>query len=358
MKLRTRVRVCFVLFALAAAVMPLASPVLASQPQSSVSAPTLTRPQSLATASSGFVRGVYGKDSSKSGSDVMASLGFNTVMTGSYRQLLDPLATKGLKGIVWLGQWLNLPSCKFERDDATITSQVKAIAGHPAILAYYIGDEPHVSECPNAPAMFKKRSDIIHSLDPGSTTFTVIQQSENGTVRNYAPWAGSVDVIGFDIYPCSKASSTCNFTAIDAAIAAIYSAGIKRFWAIPQDFQDCYYRLPTPQELGMQFDHWAKSSMSGYLVFSWNYQAQDPKCVGTNLESHPDNVAALKAVNSRTFVESTGRPAQPPAAVSTRTLIRQTLTSPAFITLSIVGVLVIGIAVALLVRRRRRSPRA
>ncbi len=286
------------------------------------SGPTMHAPPATPTqASTEFVRGAYGKDGSGLGFDVMAATGFNSVMTGPYKQLLDPLAAKGIKGVVWLGNWLNTPACRFERDDAKVTSLVAGIVGHPAILAYFLGDEPHVSECPNAPAQFKKRSDLVHSLDPGSTTFTVIQAYENGTTRNYRPWAGAVDIIGFDVYPCKRSSVTCDFGAIDAAINAIEGAGITRYWAIVQDFQDCYYRLPTPQELRRQFDHWAKSNMAGYFVFSWNYQPADPKCVGASLGSYPDNLAELKYQNSRTFAASSTTAAQQssprPGAVST-----------------------------------------
>jgi hypothetical protein len=266
----------------------------------------------LASTSVPFIRGVYGKDTSSSGYGVIAANGFNSVMTGPYRQQLDPLAAEGLKGIVWLGNFRNAPICGFDRDDASVTSLVTAIAGHPAILAYYLGDEPHVSECPNAPSLFRQRSNLVHSLDARSTTFTVIQASENGISHDYAPWAGSVDIIGFDVYPCARATAACNFGAIDAAIQAIRSAGITRFWAIVQDFQDCYYRLPTPQELGAQFDHWAKSAMSGYFVFSWNYQPADPRCIGVSLSGHPDNIAELKYENSRSFVSSTGSAANAP----------------------------------------------
>ncbi len=234
----------------------------------------------------------------------MAANGFNSVMTGPYRELLDPLAGEGLKGVVWLGNFRNAPICGFDRDDASVTKLVTAIAGDPAVLAYYLGDEPHVSECPMAPSLFKKRSDLVHSLDPGSKTFTVIQASENGISHDYAPWARAVDIIGFDVYPCARTSATCNFGLIDAAIAAIRSAGITRYWAIVQDFQDCYYRLPTPPELRAQFDHWARSNMSGYFVFSWNYQSIDPKCVGEALDRQPDNIAELKYENARTFTTS------------------------------------------------------
>ena len=297
-----------------------------------------------------YVRGVFGKDSSPSGSALIAAAGFNTVMTDPYREVLYPLVAKGLKGIVWMGAWKNAPTCGFERDDATITSQVTPIAGHPAILAYYLGDEPRVSECPNAPAMFKKRSDLIHALDPGSLTFTVIQAYENGVSRDYAPWAGVVDILGFDVYPCARTSPTCTFGDIDQAVASIDKAGIKRYWGIVQDFQDCYYRLPAPKEIAGQFDRWARSDMSGYLVFSWSYVTADTSCGGTSLESKPDNVAQLKYENFRYFAPQPPTAARPSPVVNQQSWLVRSLPAA-------VGV-VAGMCVALawlLIRRRRSS---
>ncbi len=304
---------------------------LLALPVSGLAFKTQQSPSPVSTQKPGatnFVRGAYGKDSSAAGFGVMAANGFNSVMTGPYKELLDPLGTKGLKGVVWLGNFQNGPTCGFDRDDATITKLVKAIAGDPNILAYYLGDEPHVSECPKAPSLFKKRSDLVHSLDPGSTTFTVIQASENGVSHDYAPWAGAVDVIGFDVYPCARGAATCNFGLIDSAAQAIRAAGITRYWAIVQDFQDCYYRLPTPQELATQFDYWSRSDMSGYFVFSWNYQPADPKCVGANLGAHPDNIAQLKNENLRTFTSVSvpaARPPSPGSGSSSIALLQETL---------------------------------
>jgi len=266
--------------------------------------PGYTTSRAPAAFSASFVRGAYGKDSSATGFGVMAANGFNSVMTGPYRELVDPLAKQGLRGVVWLGNFQNGPKCAFDRDDATIAKLVKPLAGDAGVLAYYLGDEPHVSECPAAPALFKQRSELVHSLDPGSKTFTVIQASEHGIAHDYGPWAGAVDVIGFDVYPCSRASATCDFGLIDSAVAAIKSAGITMYWAIVQDFQDCYYRLPTAQEIAIQFDHWGRSAMSGYFVFSWNYQAADPKCVGVSIDRFPDNVAQLKIQNAHAFASS------------------------------------------------------
>jgi hypothetical protein len=293
----------------------------------------------------GFVRGVYGKDSSPSGFDVMAAQGFNTVMADPYRPSLDPLAAKGLKGIAWLGAWYNTPTCGFERDDATIRSQVSAIAGDPAIEAYYLGDEPRVSECPLAPAMFKERSQLVHQLDPNARTFTVIQAFENNVTHDYAPWAGTVDVLGFDVYPCARASSACDFSAIDSAITDIRRAGITSYWAVLEDFQDCFYRLPTPAELRGQFDHWAKSGMGGYLIFSWNYQSSNKSCAGTSLDLYPENLAVLKYENAQPFPPAPG--AAPPASSVGLT--------PAGVAAGIVAFALLAGAAVLAVALRRRA---
>ncbi len=308
--------------------------------------PTLSAPASSPAASSNYIRGVYGKDSSHTGFNAMATAGFTAVMTDPYKESLDPLAAAGLKGIVWLGAWLNTPTCGFENDDAKIRTLVSAIAGHPAILAYYLGDEPRITECPQAPALFKQRSDLVHSLDPGSATFTVIQAYENGAAHRYAAWVGAVDILGFDVYPCAKASSSCDYKSLDAAITAIDGLGIPRYWAIVQDFQDCYYRLPTPQELRAQFDHWSQSKMSGYFVFSWNYQSADQACPGTSLDAHPDNVAELKYENSRTFT---------PRQLVVGPIRSSAGQAPLWV-LGAAALAVLAVLAALARRRRRRRP--
>jgi Phosphoesterase family len=346
---------------------PAPSPTPSTTPSRAPSAsPTPSRggsasPSSLPAASSSpspsvtggaYVRGVYGKDSSHGGFDTIGSTGFNTVMSDPYTESLDPLTARGLKGVVWLGAWLNAPSCRFEDDDTKIRSLVTAIAGNPAILAYYLGDEPLVSQCPAAPAMFKQRTALVHSLDPGSKTFTVIQQYEGAIARDYAPWAGAVDILGFDIYPCSK-GNPCDFGAIDVAIASISAAGITNYWAVVQDFQDCFYRLPTPQELRSEFDHWAGSGMTGYFVFSWNYQSSDSTCVGTSLDSHPDNLAVLKSENARTFIPASGPPLSPSAPAAKRTLAGYILSAGWIRGMVIGAALIVLIALGVVAARRR-----
>ena len=260
-------------------------------PPTNGAVPTAQPPPPRGAGRADFPRGAYGKDSTASGFDTIAATGFNSVMTDADPGVLDALEAKGLKGVVWLGSWSNR-ACSWEHSDSWVRSQVATIAGHPAILAYYLGDEPLFSRCSRGPDAYRARTALVHSLDPGRPTFTVIQayDSTSGESYPYRYWAGTVDILGLDVYPCSFERG-CDFSEIDGAIAAADQAGIPQYWAVIQVFQDDYYLLPRPEDLAAQFDHWNKSRMSGYFVFSWNFGA-------VSLDNEPASLAVLKARNT------------------------------------------------------------
>ncbi len=273
-------------------------------------------------ARAALVRGVYGHDSSyepalpnTTGFAVMRRTGFGVVQAGPYREGLDALEAAGLRAMVWLGSYDNR-TCAFERDAAWVRRQVSAIAGHPAIYAYYIGDEPLVGRCPHAPDDLRGRTSLVHQLDRQARTFTVIQAWD--PVRNAVPyplWAGSgaVDIWGFDVYPCKRSPYRCDLEAIDQARALIEELGFSPYLAVLQDFQDCYYGLPTNADLHAQFARWRQSRMAGYLVFSWDYVSAEPGCAqyAAQLERVPGNVQALACENA---LSSGDRPADPDCA--------------------------------------------
>jgi PKD repeat protein len=242
------------------------------------------------TINTPLARAAFGKDSSATGYDLLAANGFQTIAASTDNAFLDGLAARGLKAMVWLGAYDNT-ACAWQYDDTWVTTHVTPLVGHPAVLGYELGDEPSFASCPGAPSAFKARTTLIHSLDPAHPTFTAIAKSDAGEMFPYQHWAGTVDILGLVIYPCKASQPICDFSAIDKAIAAAAGAGVTRYWAVIQDFQDSFYRLPTAQELATQFAHWDNSPMSGYFVYSWNY-------LGVSLESVPDNVAQLKAENT------------------------------------------------------------
>lgn len=233
--------------------------------------------------------------------DTFKSLGFNAVNIAADKTALDTLQTKGMRGVVWLGDYDDA-TCQFQKSDATITSKVTAIKGHPAILAYYLVDEPEQSlePCPNIGNQILARSNLVKSVDPAAKTYVVVSDSAYvaGHKREMYPYhyfVGKVDILGLDIYPCRQpANSSCDFANIDGAIAKVESLNVPRYWAILQDFEDTNWRRPTPDELKTQFDHWAPSRMEGYFIFSWDWQ-------NNSLDGNTAHQDMMKSQNGRQF---------------------------------------------------------
>ena len=278
-----------------------------------------------------FVRGTYGRDSTcaapvagadrdngcavGTGVDHMPTAGFNTVQADPVPSTLVALGARGLRALVWLGGW-DKRACTWEIPDDRLPAVIDPIRGSPVTLAYYLADEPHLSTCRDAPDAFRARTQLVHRLDPGSRTFTLIQDWDEGPV-DYSRWKGAVDVLGFDAYPCSfangadlsarhKVRRACDFGGITVAdIDRIERAGITGYLGVLQDFQDCYYELPTATELRQQMDAWQAHArhMAGYLVFSWNWDGE--RCtygsLGVKLDDVPGNVSELAYENAHYF---------------------------------------------------------
>jgi hypothetical protein len=215
------------------------------------------------------VRGVYDRDLSATGFDQEAALGFNFIDSSPNRDQMDALAARGLKGFLWLGGYSNT-TCSFNNSDDWVRSHVSAVAGHPAVGAYFIDDEPSPVACPSAPGQMKARSDLVKALDPGPPTLLVIHKPEWLKL-----FAGTVDVLGLDKYPCSIKNG-CDYSKIDAQAAEADRLGV-RYWGVIQAYGDDWYKVPTPEELHQQFEHWRATHMEGYLVFAWRYPRDRPE---------------------------------------------------------------------------------
>ncbi|HXM55970.1 MAG TPA: hypothetical protein VOB72_11325 [Candidatus Dormibacteraeota bacterium] len=276
-----------------------------------------------------FVRGAYGRDTTcappgaeadngcapGTGVDRIRAAGFNTVQADARQSALSALRAKGLMAMVWLGGW-DKHRCRWEESDARLPTLVAAAKPAEAVVAYYLADEPLLSSCPDAPAAFRARTQLVHRLDPGSRTFTLIQDWDGGPM-NYASWKGSVDVLGFDVYPCSfrnaadtsaspKVRQPCDFAGVTRAdIDRIQRAGITGYLAVLQDFQDCYYELPTAADLRVQMQEWQRRArgLAGYLFFSWNWTGEECTygSLGVNLDHVPGNVDELAFENGHSF---------------------------------------------------------
>jgi hypothetical protein len=234
------------------------------------------------------VRGVYDRDLSATGFDDEAAIGFNFIDSGPYRDDMDALAARGLKGFVWLGGYSNT-TCRFRKSDAWVRSHVSEIAGHRGVGAYFIDDEPDAAKCPRAPRQMKARAGLVKSVDPRPPTLVVSYK-----IPQLKLFARTVDVLGLDKYPCSIKNG-CDYSKIDAQAAEADRLGV-RYWGVIQAYGDDWYKVPTADELHQQFEHWRSTNMEGYLVFAWRYPDDSP---GTWLAKNSALQAQLATENAR-----------------------------------------------------------
>jgi hypothetical protein len=242
------------------------------------------------------VRGIFEQDSSATGFDDEAALGFTMFDTGPWPDKLAAVRAKGGKGFIWLGGYSN-ESCRFRKSDQWVRERVSAIAGNPAVAAYLIDDEPLAKDCPSAPAQIKARAKLVKSLDPGPPTFVVLYLTEE-----LKKFAGTVDILAVDRYPCSIRHG-CDFSKIDDAIHELDRLGV-RYWGVIQAHGDDWYRVPTPAELHEEFVRWRASRMEGYMVFSWKWPDDNPSLW---LSNHPELQAQLKKENAQPLSRSARR---------------------------------------------------
>jgi hypothetical protein len=214
------------------------------------------------------VRGIFKRDHSPTGFDDEAALGFNLIDSEPYRDDIDPLAARSLKGLVWLGGYSNT-KCRFNESDEWVRAHISAIADRPGVGAYFIDDEPDAGKCHSAPAQMKARSNLVKSIDPGPPTLLVTYH-----IDQYKLFAGTVDVLGLNKYPCSYQYG-CRYHMIDQQAAEADRLGI-RYWGVIQAHGDEWYKVPTPEELHQEFENWRRTRMKGYLVFSWRWPDWDP----------------------------------------------------------------------------------
>jgi hypothetical protein len=233
------------------------------------------------------IRGIYDRDLSATGFDDEAAIGFNVIDSAAYRNRIDPLAAHRLRGFIWLGGYDNT-TCRFNRSDDWVRSHVAALAGDPGVAAYFVDDEPDAAKCPTAPAQMRARSDLVKSVDPGPPTFLVSYR-----VDQFRRFAGTVDVMGLDHYPCSIKHG-CDYSVIEEQAAEADRLGI-RYWGVIQAHGDSWYKLPTPSELHQEFLHWRRTRMEGYLVFAWRFPDDTPALW---LANHPELRAQLALENA------------------------------------------------------------
>jgi hypothetical protein len=205
--------------------------------------------------------------------------GFNLADVSSVGRL-NALPT-GVKGLIWLGL------CNGA--DPTFVNTVTPFIGNPRVYGFYLMDEPDPTGkyAPLCPVdNLKAESDWIHAHLPGAKTFITMMNMGTGMSPTYMNTYNSantgIDLFGLDPYPCKTEFNGCNYSVINAGVAAAEAWGIMESQIVPvyQAFGGGGYAawiLPTTVQEQQIWGVWA--SLVAYPAFdyaySWGVQASD-----------------------------------------------------------------------------------
>jgi len=218
-----------------------------------------------------------------------AALGFNLLDVDAKAEA-DALPP-GARGLYWLGDYLNAPTCDWEKPDATVAAKVRAAKGDPKVWGYYFSNEPDPYGCPAAVEQHRARARLIESIDPDARTYLSLDMNSREHALDQLPrWRGVADEVGLNPYICFRGRPRCDFAWLDRVIAAANLAGLAYFGHV-QAFQVEEWRWPSPAELTAMLDRWARSRQQGYAVFTWSWG-------GSALLDRPRLVRVLERFNA------------------------------------------------------------
>jgi len=188
----------------------------------------------------------------------------------------------GVKGLEYIGSCAGATT--------SFKANIASFIGDAKVFGFYLVDEPHLSSCP--PANLKAESDWIHSNDPGTKTFIVVENaSTNQATPNYAntynPANTDVDLFGLVSYPCQKGVRGCAYAWIPSTVAAAERAGIPLADIVPVyqafgAYNAGQWLLPSAQQESEILSMWGSSVPTPVFdyAYSWGVQWGDQTLSG------------------------------------------------------------------------------
>lgn len=234
-----------------------------------------------------FPAGFYGPRVGPS-FDPIAKAGYTAALTYETdpercRAWLDDCQRLGLLGMV------SVPHpfvAKF--DEAKLRAALRVVKQHPALLAWYLFDEPSPSKPHESPADLKRVYDVIADEDPHHPVGVCICVPDH-----FGTYEACCDMVLPDPYPLVKARRPLTWVSqwVDTARAALGDR--KPVWVVPQAFgwdvienipDPESYRTPTPaQERCMTYlalTHGARAAMYYCYHVYTGYDAARKKAGG------------------------------------------------------------------------------
>ncbi|MBC7288844.1 MAG: hypothetical protein H5T86_12580, partial [Armatimonadetes bacterium] len=232
-----------------------------------------------------FPCGFYGAPDNDELTKPIADAGYNTVLTYAQdpevcRRWLDMCQRLGLWGIVHVPRPF-VPNF----DEDKLRAAVRKVKDHPALLAYYLFDEPSPSRPGERPEDLKRVYDVLVDEDPYHPVTICINVPANERV-----YLESYDVLMIDVYPVRHVRGRLTEIAERMDHAWSSTEGRKPVWFIPQTFGwDVVVGLegpptwltPTPEEeRAMQYlalTHGARGSVAYCYHVYTGYDAEAKK---------------------------------------------------------------------------------
>lgn len=215
--------------------------------------------------------GLYGVPDNEELSRPVLEAGHNMALTymsnpEACRKWLDMCQRLGLLGMVHVPA----PFVK-DFDEQKLREALRVVANHPALLAYYLYDEPSPGTPGQTPADLKRVYEVIADEDPYHPVALCI------CVAAYEPlYIESYDILMIDVYPVTHTPRPLATIGTRMQHAWQSTAGRKPVWFIPQTFgydvvsgldRKTTWLTPTPaQERAMHYlslAHGARASV-GY----------------------------------------------------------------------------------------------
>jgi hypothetical protein len=166
----------------------------------------------------------------------IAALGLNTVQGWGgnlerARSFLDRAQANGLKVLLEMG---GLVDSKVHTE--AIEAHVQAFKNHPALLAWYVRDEPS----PGQHAVVREAAELFQRLDRAHPTYLV-----SCSPGDFAVQAQFADIFAVDPYPLPGGPLAMVAQWADAAWKA--TRGRRPVWLIPQAFDSTSYERQPPE---------------------------------------------------------------------------------------------------------------
>lgn len=170
---------------------------------------------------------------------LLADSPFNTVLHYKLlkRSELDEIASYGLKTFSALDRKLS---------EQALADRIDAIKDHPALFAWYIGDELQTIDIPDQTRLYR----LLRSHDPDHPVYAVQDR-----IYDLRPFMQTADVLGLDPYPVAQRPIRMVTDFIREGRATTFDA--RPHWSVPQMFNWALHRplqrdrerYPTEAEL-------------------------------------------------------------------------------------------------------------